>query len=42
MSPSAIAPEPRFATVAGMVGDPTRARMLSALIAAQAAARQAS
>ncbi len=38
MSPPAIAPEPRFATVAAMIGDPTRARMLSALMGGQALA----
>lgn len=27
-----ISPEPRFATIASMIGDPTRARMLSALM----------
>lgn len=33
-----ISPEPRFATVAAMIGDPTRARMLSALMGGQALA----
>jgi DNA-binding transcriptional ArsR family regulator len=28
-------PEPRFAKIAAMIGDPTRARMLSALMGGQ-------
>lgn len=32
----AISPEPRFARIAAMIGDPTRARMLAALMGGQA------
>lgn len=38
MSAGSPAPEPRFAIVAAMIGDPTRARMLSALMGGQALA----
>lgn len=31
-----VSPEPRFARIAAMIGDPTRARMLSALMGGQA------
>src|SRR5258705_6103113 len=31
-----VSPEPRFARVAALVGDPTRARMLAALMGGQA------
>jgi DNA-binding transcriptional ArsR family regulator len=33
-----VSPEPRFARIAAMIGDPTRARMLAALMSGRALA----
>ena len=35
MHTMSVTPEPRFAKIAAMIGDPTRARMLSALMGGQ-------